>query len=167
LATLKVNKYQIYTPGYTSMQVEGQQHDQFQRVLLMDATELGDLERSLRELRSATTGSQRREALYNTWLQILKEYLGETGNVKFKELTMEEINRKLWELPGAGSMIGDLKLKNIYDESKLTDAELNRYIKSILEKHNKIQSIFFSQDYRYGFRSNERPYYWIKEDLLP
>ena len=167
LATLKVNKYQVYTPGYTSMKVEGQKHPLFQRVLLMDATELGDLERTLRELRSATTGSQRRDALYNTWMQILKEYLGEAGNTQFKELTMEEINRKLWELPGTNSLISNLKLKDIYNERKLTDSELNKYIDSILNKHGKIQNIFFSQDYKYGFRSNERPYYWIKEELLP
>jgi len=167
LATLKVNKYQVYTPGFTAMEVEGQKYELFKRVLLMDATELGDLERTLRELRSATTGSQRRDALYNTWMQILKEYLGETGNTEFKELTMEEINKKLWELPGTNSLISDLKLKDIYNERKLTDSELNRYIDSILRKHGKIQNIFFSQDYKYGFRSNERPYYWIKEELLP
>ncbi|MCF7885229.1 MAG: hypothetical protein K9M80_01935 [Candidatus Marinimicrobia bacterium] len=167
LATLKVNKYQVYTPGYTSMRVEGQTHDLFKRVLLMDATELGDLERTLRQLRSATTGSQRRDALYNTWMQILKEYLGEAGNTQFKDLTMEQINRKLWELPGTNSLISNIKLKDIYNERKLTDSELNKYIDSILRKHSKIQNIFFSQGYKYGFRSNERPYYWIKEELLP
>jgi len=168
LSNLKMDKYQIYTPGYTTMEVQGQKHDLFKRVLLMDATELGDLERALRKLRRATGGNERREALYNTWLQIIKKYLGESGESEnFEELTMEQVNQKLWELPGTNSIIGNLKLKNIYNERKLTDQELNKYIEQILRKHEKIQQIFFSQNYKYGFRSNERPYYWIKESLLP
>ncbi len=168
LATLKVDKYQVYTPGYTTMRVNGQSKPLMKRVLLMDATELGDLERCLRKLRSATSGSQRREALYETWLEILKEYLGESQNEDLlKNLSMEQINKKLWELPGTHSMIGDIKLKDIHNEAILTDRELNIYISKILEKHGKIQNIFFSHNYRYGFRSNERPYYWIEESLLP
>jgi integrase len=168
LATLKVDKYQVYTPGYTTMKVTGQVEPMMKRVLLMDATELGDLERCLRKLRSATGGSQRREALYETWLEILKEYLGETQNEDIlKNLSMEDINKKLWELPGTNSMIGEIKLKDIHNESIFTDRELNLYISKILEKHSKIQNIFFSHNYRYGFRSNERPYYWIDESLLP
>ncbi|MBN2279958.1 MAG: hypothetical protein JXQ65_05210 [Candidatus Marinimicrobia bacterium] len=168
LATLKVDKYQVYTPGYTSNLVDGQSEPLMKRVLLMDATELGDLERCLRKLRSATSGSLRREALYETWLEILKEYLGETQNEEIlKNLSMEQINEKLWELPGTHSMIGDIKLKDIYNEALLTDRELNIYITKILEKHEKIQNIFFSHNYRFGFRSNERPYYWIEESMLP
>lgn len=168
LATLKVDKYQVYTPGYTAMSVEAQSQPMMKRVLLMDATELGDLERCLRKLRSATTGSQRREALYDTWLEILKEYLGESQNEStLQNLSMEEINQKLWELPGTHSMIGNIKLKDIHNEGIFTDRELNIYISKILEKHGKIQNIFFSSNYRYGFRSNERPYYWIDESLLP
>ncbi|MFP4548907.1 MAG: type VI secretion system protein TssR domain-containing protein [Fidelibacterota bacterium] len=168
LETLKVDKYQVYTPGYTSFKVAGQTEPMLKRVLLMDATELGDLERCLRKLRSATSGSQRREALYETWLEILKEYLGETQNEDaLKNLSMEQINRKLWELPGTNSMIGEIKLKDIHNEATFTDRELNIYITKILEKHGRIQNIFFSHNYRYGFRSNERPYYWIDENLLP
>ncbi len=168
LATLKVDKYQVYTPGYTTMQVAGQGNPLFRRVLLMDATELGDLERSIRKLRNASTGSQRREALYNTWLEILKEYLGEVENeASLKNLSLEEINNKIWELPGTHSILGNIKLKDIHDEHKFTDAQLNDYIENILEKHEKLRNIFFSLSYKYGFRSNERPYYWIEEDLLP
>jgi len=168
LATLKVDKYQVYTPGYTSILVDGQSQPLMKRVLLMDATELGDLERCLRKLRSATSGSQRREALYETWLEILKEYLGESQNDDaLKNLSMEQINEKLWELPGTQSMIGNIKLKDIHNEGLFTDRELNIYITKILEKHERIQNIFFSHNYRYGFRSNERPYYWIDESMLP
>ncbi len=168
LATLKVDKYQVYTPGFTSMKVENQLNSIYKRVLLMDATELGDLERHLRKLRSATTGSQRRGALYNTWLEILKEYLGESQNEEtLKNLSMEDINKKLWELPGTKSILSNLKLKDIHDEGKFTDRELNMYIDGILEKHSLIQNVFFSHSYKYGFRSNERPYFWIEESLLP
>ena len=168
LATLKVDKYQVYTPGYTAMTLNTQTHPMMKRVLLMDATELGDLERCLRRLRSATTGSQRREALYDTWLEILKEYLGESQNENvLQNLSMEQINQKLWELPGTHSMIGNIRLKDIHNEAIFNDRELNIYISKILEKHSKIQNIFFSHNYQYGFRSNERPYYWIAENLLP
>ena len=168
LETLKVDKYQVYTPGFTSMKVDAQSQPLLKRVLLMDATELGDLERCLRKLRSSSTGSQRREALYDTWLEILKEYLGESQNENvLQNLSMEQINKKLWELPGTHSMIGNIKLKDIHNEGILTDRDLNIYIDKILEKHGRIQNIFFSHNYKYGFRSNERPYFWIDESLLP
>lgn len=166
LDIVKRKRYQMYLPGYTAMQVKGQTHPLFKKVLLLTKEELANLVIDFGKLLNSQDKNQRK-AMQNSWLTLLKKNIGGTDE-ELLNLTMEEINMKVFGIPGSSSsMLRSLRLKDITEKSKLSHDEFGKYRTMIEKKQYNLKRIFNQDNYEYSFMSNDQLYYWILEDLLP
>jgi hypothetical protein len=77
---------------------------------------------------------------------------------------MEEVNEKVFGLPGSSPLLRGLKLAQIHD---LPADKFQKYLSNIRSKRQKLLDIMEEKDYKFSFLSYGRRYYWIDEDLLP
>ena len=158
--------YQLYIDGWTPYKLDNFKNPLFQRVLFVSRGELGDLINIMDKLASAKSGS-RRQKLYDTWIEILKDHVGDVNEEELEEMTFEEIYEKVFGLPGTSELLKDTKLKYLKDRGVVSDEDIERYSFRIDSKYDKLNSIFHEDNYIYSFRSNEMVYYWLPEHLLP
>lgn len=162
---LMKDKYQIFVEGHAPLRVRLQKEPLYKQVLFLSREELGDMVRTLRELSVAV---DEREKLQEAWKVILKTYI---GNLKEEDLkkTLQEIQEMVWGLPGTNDFLEKVRLIEITDPRVFPDHELRRYVNRINERAGELTRIFNmdATQFPYGFRSNEVPYYWIDEDLIP
>ncbi|PSJ72161.1 hypothetical protein C7N43_35645 [Sphingobacteriales bacterium UPWRP_1] len=102
-----------WTIGYIAMYRAGLRHPLFSNSLFLTRSELGNIVISLEMLSDAGTSADRRQQMYKTWLEILQKYTGGKRS-DFENMTMDEINRQVFGLPGGKeSMLRDVKLLDI------------------------------------------------------
>lgn len=159
-------KYQFYMLGYTPAQIEGTEYPLFQSVLFLTRLEFSDLLRKFESLSKASTGGKQRKRMQETWIELLQQHVGGSRD-ELLELTFDDINRKVFGLPGTSNILKELKLKHITDPSVLDNRKFQRYVKLIAEKQTELDHIFNNDNFKYKFSSNDEKYYWISEDLLP
>ncbi len=118
-------------------------------------------------LQQLSTSVDERENLASAWRAVLKSYLG--NEQETQKLSLQEINDKVFGLPGTNAFLANVRLVDITDPSRFPNKELRKYINDISLKCNQLRKIYDmpESDYKYAFRSNEQLYYWIDEDLIP
>ncbi|MCD4745508.1 MAG: VWA domain-containing protein [Bacteroidales bacterium] len=158
---------QLYTEAYTPINVKGLKEPPFQRVLFLNKLELGNLIRILNKLSTAKSSGDRRKKLVKTWIEILQSHIGGISEEEIKEMDLEEINNKIFGLPGTSKLLKDTKLKHLEDPSVVNENQIGRYIMSIDIKFSKLSGIFNAPFDTYSFRSNDETYYWIPEFDIP
>ena len=158
--------YQFYMPGYATTQIAGMKYPLFKRVLFMTRKEFSDLLAKFDALARARTASQQRAKMKEVWLELLKEHVGGKPE-DLLELTMEQVNEKVFGLPGTSNLLAQVKLKNLIDRSVVSDAKFQMYVRQTEVKERQLKKIFCQDNYEFSFRSNDETYYWLAEDLLP
>jgi len=161
------NEEFLFIEGYTPIKIKGMNHPPFQRVLFLEKLEFAEIVSDMKKVMEAGSGSSRREKLENIWIEVLKKHIGNVNECEIKEMTMEDINMKVYGLPGTSDILKDTKLGDFKNHSIVTDDEITRYINNISRKYEKLHSIFSKDSYEYSFRSNDNTYYWISENLIP
>jgi hypothetical protein len=160
-------KLQMYSEGYAPISRDDLEDPLFTKVLLLDANEMGAIVQNLNRLQDAGNSNERRTRLYDTWIQILKEYLGDISERDLMELTLEEINKRVFGLPSPKSFINDIKLKDITDPSRMDEKSIRQYAFRIDAKAKRLTTIFNDKRNNRQFMTNNRRYYWIEEELIP
>lgn len=161
--------FQIYTRGTAPMYIKGQKHPLFKEVLLLTRRELFVVWDCINKLIVAGSIDEQREKMVSVWKELLKEHIGEVSNQEMDELSMEEIYEKLFGLPSTSDFLRDITLRDILDRGKFPDKDFAVYVERIKSKEKQLHEIINMEeaDYKYCFRSNEQPYYWISQDVLP
>ena len=166
--SIKQKNVPILEEAVGTMRVKGQSHPLFKRVLLLSLQNLGRLIETVEKLSKATSSNQLRQDLYETWLQLLRSYLGTgTSEGELRNLTMEQISEKVVGLPGTSAFLKDIRLRDIPDQRVFSDIRLAGYTQNITRSLRQLYEIFNENNPLQSFRSNEIKYFWIEEDLLP
>lgn len=160
-------KYQFYMEGYSPYQIQGSEYPLYQNVLFLTRLELAQLIIKFDALLNANTGFTRRRKMKDAWVELLKQHIGGLSRNEIEEMTMEQINERVFGLPGSSSMLSDVKLKDITDQAVINDNMFQQYVVQIERKHNLLDKIYNKDNYEYSFSSNDQKYYWIAENLLP
>jgi hypothetical protein len=161
-------KVQIYAEGYSPTTTKNLSHPLYKRVLLYSATELSSMLTYLDLLAKARGVDQRRQLLFDTWVEILGRYLGDIDKSEIENMNMADIHKMVFGLPGAKGLIKELKLNEILDEEKIPNRDINLYATDIAKKASKLSTnILNAKSYPYEFRTNNVKYYWIEEDMIP
>lgn len=166
---LREDNVQLYQPGYAPIRIEGHKYDLFKPSLFLNYSELNELIDTFKEFEKASrqaTASKSREELQRVWITLLLEYLGGAEG-DFMNMSMYEINEKIFGLPGNSEFLNGVKLRDITDESVFSVKDFQKYTLKIGEKLVKLQGIYYDTEYAYSFRSNDQRYFWIAEYLLP
>lgn len=160
--SISMDNFQGLKEGYAIRQVLGMEHPLFKSVLFLNLDELNEMYGKFRQLDDAqSTLTEQRKSLVEAWKALLKRY---EGDGDFDELTMDEVNQKVFGLPCSSPLLKGLKLGQIFD---IPAERFNRYVSNMKQKREQIKKILESKDYKYSFQSYGRTYYWIDEDLLP
>ena len=158
--------FQLYIEGYTPHKLDNFKYPLFQRVLFVSRLELGDLINIMEKLQSAYSGN-RRQKLYDTWIEILKDHVGDVNEEELEDMTFEEIYEKVFGLPGTSELLKDTKLKYLTNREVVSEDDIEEYAHRIDLKYNRLHRILNEVNYIYSFRSNEEVYYWLPEHILP
>lgn len=166
LELLKRDKYQLYVRGAVTMSVKSQKNEIFKQVLLFQRGEVYVLANYLEQLNVSTSV---REDLKKAWLSILKAYLGDLDEKELMQMTVQRAQEMLFGLPGRSEFLRGIRIIDITDESRFTHDMADKYSKRLQDSAAQLRRIVDLPEtqYKYSFRSNEQPYYWIDEDIIP
>lgn len=165
LQVLQQSKYQLYTEAAVTMRVRDRQYPLFKHVLLLTKLEFATM---IRELKNLSNANDDRIALMSAWKEILKKYLGDVDERELSKLTLEEVNKRVFGLPGTSEFL-KVPLMCISDQQCFPREKLRKYVEDIRKKSKMLQDIFDIPEgqYSYSFRSGVSFFYWIQEDLIP
>lgn len=169
LQALSERRGQIYTPAYTPMTKQDLDHPLYKRSLLLSREELGQLVRIFGRLQRVSAAADRRTNLRDTWTEILITHLGESDREVIMQRSIEDVMRTVVGIPSTNTLINTLRLEDITSPGRVSDGEINRYIRDIELKHRDLTRIFNQSNppYEYSFSSGNVHYYWISEDYIP
>lgn len=169
LDIIRTENFQLYTKGSAPKYVKGQKHPLFKEVLLLSRIELHRLWDAINRLVVAGSIDQQRDKMTVVWKELLKEHIGEVSNEQMETLSMEEIYEKVFGLPSTSDFLSNITLRDIQDRGKFKDKDFAEYVERIKSKDRELFQIINMEEseYKYCFRSNEQPYFWIPQDMLP
>jgi hypothetical protein len=164
---LKKSKLQFYTTGYSVMQLKGFSYPFFQAVIFIDREELSRFVNDISRLLQEKSGNEVRRHLYNTFLKILDEHLGEMGTKNVGQKSMGEITDLLFGLPSTSRFLKDLRLDDILDPVRFPNDKLMFWMSEMETKLNQLKKIQNSDNYVFSFESNDEIFYWLQQSNLP
>jgi hypothetical protein len=167
LAVLADEKYQMYIPGYASTMISGLEEPIFQKVLFLTRMELGELLSDISRIQTSGSGNEQRENMQNAWRTLLKQHIGDIKQEEIANTSMEDISKMVFGLPSQSKFLENIKLADIIDPAVMNDRTFQQYVSEIDKKYSSIKKIYDSDNYLYSFRSNDLPYYWIEQSMLP
>lgn len=167
LKSMKGKKYQLFVKASAPMKTVNQEEPLYNYTLLLSRGELADVTRALRKLLDVSNPAQERRAFYETWKQVLKTHVGEVTDKELESKSMSELSEMLFGLPSSSPFLEKVKIMDILDKNLFPDMELAAYRQQMKASWQSLNDIFLSYEYLYGFRSNENPFYWVEQGILP
>lgn len=170
LEYLVENKYQLYTEGYAPLSSQKVGSPLFRKVLLLSREDLQKVISNINRLHRASSRNDRRIAMQETYLDMVKRHIGDKNTADLLKMSIEEVNTKIFGLPGTNSLINKIKLEDLTNPGVISDNELHMYATAIEMKYNTLNRIFNSSNsnpHKYSFSMAEVIYHWIEDDLLP
>lgn len=159
---------QLVVEGYTGRNHVNLNRPLFTPVLLLQRMEFMRILLNIQDLRTSSSESgDRRDLLYNSWIELLRRHIGVKPDAYYDEITLAEAASMVFGVPMRTSMLQQIQLKDIHDRSIFPDTDLNRYLRNIEFKSRQLERIANTQNYPYSFMSNDILYYWIDIDYLP
>jgi hypothetical protein len=116
---------------------------------------------------SYNTNNELRTRLYNSWIEILKNHLGDLDISEYETKTMAELQLIVFGVPAHSELLTQIKLRDIKDEKNMEFDKIMMYQSTLKKTYNEISEISASGDYKYSFRSNNLRYYWIDIGVFP
>ena len=168
LEILISERYQIYSKGFAPQKQASLKNPLWQYELFYTSDEIYELSRSFNALVNGRTGAERREKFQLAWKTLLKGHIGNINPEEFENMTIEEIEKQVFGLPGTSAFL-KLRFRDIDDKAKLSDQELEIWIYKIESNKSKIERIMnLSKGFEeYSFLSNDQRYFWIPQTFLP
>jgi hypothetical protein len=160
------NAESLAARAYTSMVVKGQQYPLFKRVLLLDRSELYDFVATIENLVRLMNS---RDNITDELSKLLRErniILSEAG---LQDATINRIYELIFGFSSPTRRFGGLRIDELKDPAILRETDLQDYTSYLSAKARHLKQIADKKegDYKYMFRSNGTPYYWIEEELIP
>lgn len=93
-----------------------------------------------------------------------RQVLSEAGLSKRASITLDQLLNNLLDLPVANPLFKRLPIRQLISRKQVSDALLSQVLYLLRERRDYYRRIPTFRNSR--FTSNERPYYWISEDLF-
>jgi hypothetical protein len=122
------------------------------------------------DLNRATKSKDRRETLYNIWINILTKHIGHNKKSVFKEYTLEKAHKEIYRLISNSDdfkLIKDVQLKDITNRRVLNDRLFETYVSYIQNKYKGLTDKFDKPNNEAMLVYGNDVFYWVEEELLP
>ena len=164
MEVLQSEVYHNYLIGHIPISLDSCIHPFWEYYLFYTNDELYNLKRFFQTLIDART----RTGIKDSWMKLAKSKKPNLTQTEINDKTVRELELLLFGCDGVSSY-GNLKLKDIADESKISDQDLNSWITQIEINLRALTGIFnlvptYSE---YSFISSDMRYFWIPQRLLP
>jgi len=161
-------KIQFIMTGYTPIKIKGFDYPLYKYCLYLTSGQVIDLRGIMDKITFIRSSNEKRDGLSAVWKVLLKEQLGDQANVDevYKGLTESEFNEIVFGLPSQNSLFKDLKLTDIYNINKVSDADIDAYIDRIKVCAERLDEVT-KGNYPYSFYDDVNTYFWIPQDYLP
>jgi hypothetical protein len=155
--------------GYAIANLEGLKYPLFNNVLFLSHVDLAGTLQKLDALCNYTynTNNELRMRLYNAWIEILKNHLGDLDISDYENKSVAELQEVVFGVPSTSKLLNDIKLRDIKDEKNLEFDKVMIYQNELKKTFNAISEICASSNYKYSFMSNNFRYYWIDIRIFP
>ena len=171
---LAKNKYKLYTEVYIPVSVPNAKYPPVSKVLFMPRLDLEGYARQLESLSLSLidTPDKQREALYNTMVNLLKQFTG-NDNINPKDYSVEQLRQVMQGVEKEGLAVSsgeviNFPIEDIRSKRKMPDADIRSFIQRILDNTRKLNSILRKgKSYEFSYTSgrdmdgNENIYFWI------
>jgi hypothetical protein len=167
------DRFQYYQPGFAAFRVNGLKNPLFKPVVLMNRTELAELNQIFKELARVVTGTspaERRQKFREAWLRLLSNHLGESNIERLANMTLEEVGNILYGtggLPLGSEMLMDKNIECIIDLACTSDREFNAFVSDLYNNSVALENILMNDNDPRKFQSSGFVYYWLDFDILP
>lgn len=167
------DRFQYYQPGFAAYKVNGLENPLFKPVVLMNRTELAELNQIFKELGRVATGTtpaERREKFHEAWLRLLSNHLGEANIERLASMTLEEIGEILYGtggLPLGSDMLMKKNITCITDVACTSDREFNAFVSELYNNSQALENLLMNDQDPRLFQSSGFVYYWLDFDILP
>ena len=171
ISQLRQSNYQFSMDGYTSKTVtlpnSFSNIGVFKEVVFLTNHSVvaitGFLSRVVHSQNSAGTV---RRVLQNAYIEEIEYLLGGIAKEEILGKTMHELNTLILGIPARGSFLDEVKLEDLTDPSKVSDAKIEEFVTYMGLRYDEFLSIV-QNDYEQSFTSNGVTYYWIPVDVFP
>jgi len=168
-------KYQLYFRSFVPVKMAKNKNECFSYVLFMPEEDLESLFYQLQRLSNSIneTPDKKREALIRVWKELVLQFTGEDED-KIMNLDLQTIEQKMQGVKNEGitfntnKPLAKVKLKDLLNRKKISDAQIDAYIDFVQSKYNAIENIIQQgKSYDFAYSSNGYVYYWIPSTYLP
>lgn len=162
-------KITIYIPAVAPIYVTEQKYPLFNKFYLYSRVELHSLWDIINKLCVTGNLDEQREKVMSIFTEELRWHFYESDEEIILNLSMKEVYENVFGYYNSAQFISNLKLKDFRNKDKFRDEDFVQYIDRMKNIERKLYSIINmkEKDYKYSFRSNNQPYYWIPENILP
>lgn len=173
ISFISKNKLQMYSKGFTTIDVKGLANPLFSFSLMMKIQDLVELCNSFEKLIEGRTTFERRQNMFNAWWELLSKYQGKVEREEFVKSTFDELQKKLTGLAVKSPLLKDLTPDMIMNSSNpkyLKDADFERIVGQIDGARNKLDINYISKNganNQYWFETFNDTYYWVDHEILP
>jgi len=153
---LKVN-------GFTASEVESPDVKVFDYVMFLSKAELEELLDNLNKVYKPITPNRRKD-FQDAMKSLALSYIGQNGD--YDNYEVDEIMKSvLGGVPYLSNSLKGIKLKDILEPRRISDAQLDDYLSSFKQSITNLERIEANR--MYYFESNGQRYYWIPIDEMP
>jgi hypothetical protein len=163
-------KYKLYMEVYIPKKIEGADHPTTSVVLFMPSNDLKSYVDILNRLRDKIDrpANEQREALYNTFIELAGQYVGNNKNTS--QVEVEQLRAQMQGISDAScglpSRWGDIRIGDINDKRKVKDEEIKKRVEEILANTSQLESIYNQgRAYEFSYSTSNETYFWIPVDL--
>jgi len=156
------DNFQLYLEGFTPL--EYKDTELYEYVVFVNDTELAQLMNIMKSIiNSGRGGTERRELLYNVFLEILATQYGQReARRMINRMSTQDIMSLLTNLPTTSTCNWP---EDVRDRRKVSEQQITELIYCVEEKHQALRKILSNPEF--FFRSNDIAYYWVPADWLP
>jgi hypothetical protein len=160
--------FQLFITGYTPLQHNGLSNSLFKYDILVNSDEVFELKRTLKELTDLDmTFAEARKKVVNSYQETLFQHYGKNeGKQLLRTATIGDVIQLVTGLPSKSELLNNYRIADLESKRVVDDNQLQMIIQEIKKKLDRLESEIEDND-QYKFRSNDRTYYWLPQDVLP
>lgn len=157
-------RIRFYTEVYFPKEIDGAKYSPVSYILYMPRDDLKEYLGLLQEITKVEDKPyhEKKKVLKQTLTRIFEKFAGDRKDVDVEDISSDEFFDYLQGIKEEGLKLSKQQEKfKISEITTLSDQRIDKFIKRIIEKENRLYSIYNNPKFDFKYRSGDVVYYWI------